>query len=382
MTGYISREIDMGCKMRLIVTGGGTGGHIYPAVAVAKKYLELDKKTQILYIGKKDGIEQDICKEQGIAFYGISADYRKKGLIAFIKYIFVLIKGLIQAFFAVKKFKPDVILGTGGYASFPAMIASIILKVPTVIHEANAVAGKANLLLSKWVDLVLVNFEKTQGDFSKTKKVQTVGFPVRKGFSKLSSIQCRKELSIPENSFVILCFGGSGGAKQMNDSIMGILPEIQKHEDIYLIHVTGKSYYKKFIKNMNVRNFINMANVNVYSYLYDMPKYMRAADLIISRSGASTIAEIEMSGSYAIFIPSPNVVNNHQEYNASFAVEQGLGLMFTEQELTDYKLINAIMDIKKNMDDISVERDKKVQQRLSSCDKVVSAIDNLIKDDM
>ncbi len=336
--------------MRLIVTGGGTGGHIYPALAIAQQWLLENSENEVLYIGKLGGIEEEVCKAQGIPFVGIRAEYRKKGIKSFINYIKILLSGIINSRKAIRKFCPDVIFGTGGYVSFPAMFAGVSMKIPSVIHEANAISGKANLVLSKWVDTVLVNFDSTQDKFINATDVRVVGMPVRTSFGDMDVNTARKKLEIPSDAFVIVCFGGSGGASKINEAILGILPEISKRKDIYLIYATGKKYFQGFQKKLKDRNLQDIQNTRALPYLYNMNVYMSCADLIISRAGASTLAEIKMSNSYAIMIPSPNVVNNHQYYNATVAEQNGLGVVLKEDELSDKTLLDLIFRSKEKIE--------------------------------
>jgi UDP-N-acetylglucosamine--N-acetylmuramyl-(pentapeptide) pyrophosphoryl-undecaprenol N-acetylglucosamine transferase len=330
--------------MRILVTGGGTGGHIYPAISIALGYKERHKNTEILYVGRQEGLESEIVPSSGLEYKSIPITYlKKKNLRGIVNYLVSLCKALLKSRRIIKDFKPDIIVGTGGYVTGPLMFVGQRLGIKTVLHESNAYPGKANRFFSKRAELVFVSYEDAIKRFPDAKNVVMSGTPVRKEFSTVRREESRQALGIKEDEIVVLSFGGSGGAKKLNESVMELMKKMSGEKSVRFIHVTGKTYYNVFIKRQLDLDIKFEDNINVMSYIDDMPMYMSAADLMITRGGALTLAEIMVLGTPSILIPSPNVTDNHQEHNARALSDKGAAILLKEDEMDYFTLYEQIM---------------------------------------
>lgn len=329
--------------MRMIVTGGGTGGHIYPAVSIAEAFKKKNKNTKLLYVGRKQGLESELVPKLGIEFRPISIEYKKRGLAGLIKHVGSLISSIFEARRIIKDYKPDIIVGTGGYVSGPVMFVGALMGVKTAVHEANTFPGRANKMLSKYVDKVLISFEESKAAFKDQDKVVLTGNPVRQDFYGLNRQKCREEVGV-DKAFLILSVGGSGGAKKINDVMIEIMSKVSGDDRYKVIHVTGKSYYERLMKQLQDMRISFEDNIQIVPYVYNMPEHMGAADIMITRTGASTLSEIGITGTPAVLVPSPNVKDNHQEYNARSMEKMGAGIVMLEDELNVNHLMGTIED--------------------------------------
>jgi UDP-N-acetylglucosamine--N-acetylmuramyl-(pentapeptide) pyrophosphoryl-undecaprenol N-acetylglucosamine transferase len=335
--------------MKILVTGGGTGGHIYPAISIALAYKERHKNTEILYVGRTEGLESEIVPKYGLDYESIPITYlKKKNLKGIIKYVSSLIKALYRSRQLIKDFKPDVIIGTGGYVTGPLMFVGQRLGIKTVLHESNAYPGKANRLFAKKADVVFVSYEAAIDRLPRQDNVVFSGTPVRKSFGETDPLKSREALGIDQDEFVVLSFGGSGGARKLNESMMELMKKISGEVGLRYIHVTGKSYYNVFLKRQMELDLKFADNIQIMPYIDDMPTYMSAADLLITRSGALTLAEIMVLGTPAILVPSPNVTDNHQEHNAQALSDCGAAIIMKEEELDYFTLYQQITTLMKD----------------------------------
>lgn len=344
--------------MKILVTGGGTGGHIYPAISIALAYKERHKNVEMLYVGRKEGLESEIVPNYGLDYESIPITYlKKKNLKGILKYAVSLVKALMRSKKLIKNFKPDVIIGTGGYVTGPLMFMGQRLGIKTVLHESNAYPGKANRLFAKKADVVFVSYEAAIDRLPRQDNVVFSGTPVRKAFEQTDTEKSRQALGIAEDEFLVVSFGGSGGAKKLNESMMELMKKISGESGLRYIHVTGKSYYNVFLKRQMELDLKFEDNVTVMPYIDDMPTYMSAADLLITRSGALTLAEIMVLGTPAILIPSPNVTDNHQEHNAKALSEGGSAIIMKEDDLDYFTLYQQITSLMQDPDRIKSMRE-------------------------
>ena len=315
---------------RVILTTGGTGGHVFPALAVAASIQEKFPQCEILFLGGQ-GPEGDMVKRADITFKDLPAKGVMGGGLKRIFGSFWIFKALAYAIKEIVSFKPDVIIGFGGYAGFSPVLAGWMLGVPTAIHEQNSIPGISNRILGKVVKTVFASFEDTKGFFSPD-KVDVVGNPVRKEIIDFASKA--KERSI-------LVFGGSQGAQAINDAIIEALP-LLKLEDINMRHQTGKTDFER------VKSEYKKATVNalaVSPFIYDMSAAYAEAQLVICRAGASTIFEIAAAGKPAIFIPYPHATHDHQTGNAQHLEKIGAAIVIPQNELTGKKLAQQILNL-------------------------------------
>lgn len=335
--------------MNIIFTCGGTGGHINPAIAVANTWKERHPNDRILFIGAKDRMEEKLVPQAGYELYTIPASgiSREKSFKA-IKRNFQAISYVFQAVRACKKvireFQADVVVGTGGYASFPALMAASKLGVPTCVHEANAMPGLTTRMIADRADRVLTCFPESAKYYRHPEKVQTVGMPVRKEFIFTKKAAARRELGLDERPLIVSAFG-SQGAKAMNE-VMAELFALEKdagypYQHIHAIGRYGVEWMPDYIRKKGV-DLSENKGIAVQEYIYNMPTMMAAADIIISRAGASSCNEIAASGTPCILIPSPNVTDNHQEKNARALSDEGAAVLVLEKDCTAEKMMEEI----------------------------------------
>ena len=337
--------------MNVIFTCGGTGGHINPAIAVANIWRERYPDSKILFICGTDPLEKTLVPKAGfdmvsIEAYGIS---RKKSLEALwgnLGSINHARKSIAKCKKIIRQFQPDVILGTGGYASFPALLAGSMLGIPTCVHESNAMPGLTTRMLASRVDKVLVCFEESIRHYKKkaASKIEVVGMPVHRDFVYSQKEQCRQQLKMDEKPVVMSAFG-SQGAKAMNVCIAQLFA-LEKaagfpFRHIHAVGKSGMSWMPQLVKEKGV-DLSQDTDITMVEYLYNMPTVMAASDVMISRAGASTCNEIAASGTPSILVPSPNVTDNHQEKNARALADRGGAVLVLESECSAQVLMEEI----------------------------------------
>lgn len=326
--------------MKVIISAGGTGGHIYPALAIINKLKEKEKKCDILYIGTTNRMEKDIIPRLGIKYVGIEMEgiNRKnplKNISVFIKYK----KAIDMAKMTIKEFNPDIVIGVGGYITAPVLIAAHKLKIKTIIHEQNSVPGVSNKLISRYADRICVSLPNTVTYFDKEKTVYT-GNPRSEEIINIKPAQ-KKDFGFDEAKKLVLIVMGSLGSTTMTEKIKELVPSF-KDKKYQVLIVTGKSYYNEFLK-LDLGN-----NVKVVPYLDNLINLLKKTDLIISRAGASTIAEVTAIGLPSILVPSPYVTNNHQYLNAKELEENGASKIVNESEFNSTVIIPLIDTILNN----------------------------------
>jgi UDP-N-acetylglucosamine--N-acetylmuramyl-(pentapeptide) pyrophosphoryl-undecaprenol N-acetylglucosamine transferase len=341
-------------NMKVIISGGGTGGHIYPGVAIAKKIIEKHPDSSILFIGSENGLEKKIVPKEGFNIKYITVEgLNKKISLKTISSIKKAFKGYFQATKIIKDFKPDIVIGTGGYVCGPVVLSAALKGIPTLIHEQNAFPGVTNKLLSRFVSKIAITFKEAEKYFPKNKVIYT-GNPIRSQILKIDRSKSREVWGLEKDKPVVLVVGGSRGAKNINNAVANIIPDIHR-EGIQLIFVTGENQYQEIIKNFseNGIDYKNLKGIKILPYIYNMQDALGACDLIVTRAGATIISEITALGIPAILIPSPYVANNHQEYNAIALEENGAGIIIKESQLKDDIFKEQIINIVKNKDMLS-----------------------------
>lgn len=330
--------------MRVIISAGGTGGHIYPALAIVNKIKEMEPNSEFLYIGTHNRMEKDIVPNYKIPFESIEIYGFSRNLLKNIKTIGCVLKSYNKCKKIIRKFNPDVVIGVGGYVTAPVIYAAKNLGYKTVIHEQNSMPGKSNQFLSKYSDLICVSFKSTVKDFPSYKTVFT-GNPCSEDAIKKSPIK-KSVYNIKDNRKLVLIVMGSLGSSKVNDYIINSL-SLFNGKDYDVLFVTGKSSYEDVIKN----DF--PSNVHVVPYIDGMTGLMKNTDLIVSRAGASTMSEIIALGLPSILIPSPYVANNHQYKNALDLVNAKASIMIEERDLKGDILIRKIDEVLNNEKEIN-----------------------------
>ncbi|MBW7455294.1 undecaprenyldiphospho-muramoylpentapeptide beta-N-acetylglucosaminyltransferase [Paenibacillus sepulcri] len=329
--------------MRIVLTGGGTGGHIYPALAIGRQVKEEAPDSSILYIGSPKGLESRIVPAQGIAFEPVEiTGFRRKLSLDNVKTIMRFLRGVRRSKQLLREFKPDVVVGTGGYVCGPVVYAAAKLGIPTLIHEQNAVSGLTNQFLTRYADCVAVSFKDSLSQFKRSKHAVYTGNPCATHVVRASRDNGFKSLGLPAGSQIVLMVGGSRGAKAMNDAMVDMAGMVMRMPKVHFVFVTGESYYESTMKRMKDAQQGQPANLHVRPYLHNMPEVLAASKLIVSRSGASSLAEITALGVPSILIPSPNVTNNHQEANARSLADAGAAEMILERDLSGSKLFERV----------------------------------------
>ena len=311
--------------MRVVISAGGTGGHIYPALAIINKIKEMEPNSEFLYIGTHNRMEKDIIPKYGIPFKSIEIyGFNRKNLLKNFKTIKCLLKAKRVCKKIIKEFKPDVAIGVGGYVTVPVIIAAHELGVKTFIHEQNSVAGKANLTLSNCVDLIGVSLKSSLNEFPKEKTIFT-GNPCSEDAIKKSPMS-KSEFKLSKNKKLVLFVMGSLGASKVNEFLVDTM-KLFNNKDYEILYVTGNNDYEK-ISKMKFPS-----NVCVVPYIDSMTRIMKNTDLIVTRAGASTLSEIIALDLPSILIPSPYVPNNHQYKNALDLVNVGSSILIEEKHL-------------------------------------------------
>ena len=332
--------------MRVIIAAAGTAGHINPGLAIANKIKKEDKTAKIIFVGTTRGLENDLVPRAGyelktIEAYGLS----KKISIENMKKMCLTLKGYSQAKKIVKEFKPDIVIGTGGYICGATISAAAHYKIPTMLHESNAFPGKAIKMLASKTDTILVSFKDAIPRIKKAKNVVFTGTPVKIKKQEYSALQMEHILNdagLKQDKPIVLVFGGSQGARRLNDTMLEIIKK--KENEYQVIWATGPKQYdiiKEELEKVHI-NINNIPNIKVIPYIYNMEELMNVVDIIVARSGAMTITEISNLGKPSILVPLPNVSHNHQLYNAKALESVGAAKIILDEEINGSILNDTI----------------------------------------
>ena len=335
--------------MKAIIAAAGTGGHINPALAIANKIKQEEPNSEIIFVGTDRGLENDLIPRAGYDLKRIEAyGFNRKISLDNVKKMYKTFKSIGQAKKIIQDFKPDIMIGTGGYICLPVALAASKLKVPIVLHESNAFPGVAIKMLSKKASAILVGFEDAKKRIRNTENVVVVGNPSK--VKKIAFTNSQKEKKLKEIGLtdiekpIVLVFGGSQGAQKINESFINIISK-KINEKYQIIWATGPNQYeiiKAKLQSLNI-NIDNISNVKILPYIYNMEEVMNCVDLVVSRSGAMTITEISIVGKPSIFIPFPYATENHQEYNAKVLEKVGAAKIILDADL-DFNILNSTIN--------------------------------------
>lgn len=359
--------------MKYILSGGGTGGHIYPALAIGEEIKKQDKLAEILYVGKKDSLEEELAKKYNFDFEGIdiSGLPRKKLNKDTVITFFNLMKGLRECNKILDDFKPDIVIGTGGYVCAPIVFKAQQKKIKTAVQEQNAYPGKTNKILAKKADYVFINFMEAKKYLDNDNIIFT-GNPIRDVFSHLDRKESRKKLNLSDDEKFVFSFGGSGGQESTNDAILEIINKKEKLP-FKLTHVTGRDHYDYFMEKAKDLP----ENVEILDYTHKVYDYLSSADLVIASSSAMTLAEISALGIASILIPKAYTAGNHQYYNAMSYSNMGASSVIEEKDLNGESLLKEIKEILEDEDKRSEMADN--SKKLASPDAVSKIVDIILK---
>ncbi len=337
--------------MRFLFACGGTGGHINPAVAAAQRIQALMPDAECLFVGAAGNMEMELVPREGFPIRGITVgnlhrSLKPREIVHNLRSAAQLGRAVRAAGRIIREFRPDAVLGTGGYVCFPVLRAAAAQGIPTLLHEANAMPGLTTRMLEKHVDRMMVAFEESRSGYQHPEKVLTVGMPVRSGFRQADRAEARRQLGLGEEPFV-LSFGGSLGAKRLNAAVAALAAENEKTGAFRLLHACGGG--EEGLAAM--KGLLAEAGApepkltELRSYIYDMPAVMAAADLILCRAGASTMGELCAVGRAAVLVPYPYATGNHQEKNARLLEEAGGARLLRDEELTPETLGKLVKEL-------------------------------------
>ncbi|MBE6592670.1 MAG: UDP-N-acetylglucosamine--N-acetylmuramyl-(pentapeptide) pyrophosphoryl-undecaprenol N-acetylglucosamine transferase [Ruminococcaceae bacterium] len=322
--------------MRVLFSGGGTGGHISPALAMADIFKMNIPDVEIAFVGTPNGIENSLIPQAGYKLYHVEIEgIRRSVTLENVKAFYLAFTSPMKAKKIIKEFAPDVVIGTGGYVCWPALKAAADMGIPTLLHESNALPGMAVRKLQNKVDVIMTNFESTKDLLDPSANVVNVGNPLRAACSTLNKESARKILNIPDDvKFVTLSFGGSLGAPELNRAACEMMADFSHSgSKVRCYHVGGKRYYESARKYFSAYDLERDERFVLMEYTSDLPVYMAAADMVICRAGAMTLTEIAKMGKAAVIIPSPNVVDNHQYKNAKALADKDAAIVICESDL-------------------------------------------------
>ena len=366
--------------MKVIITGGGTGGHIYPALSIADTLGRANENVQILYVGTAGGLESNLVPKYGYRFKAIRVKgFRRKLSMDTIKSAVELARGMLDAGRIMREFRPDVVVGTGGYVAGPVILAAHLQGIPTVIHEQNVLPGATNRILGLFADAVAVGFEEAVKHFKRKGRVYVTGNPIREEILTGDKAEALKEFGFVPEKPVVVSFGGSKGSAKLNRSMGDVIAYTYREGGFQLLHTTGEDHYRAFLRDLEKRGIKPgvSESIKVMPYLHRMGQAFAAADLVITSAGAITLAEITAAGIPAVLIPKSYVAGNHQEYNARALEKKGAAVVMTEKELdgdTLYRMVSGLIGSRKYLQSM-----KKASKKMGKTDAAERICDIIVK---
>ncbi len=358
--------------MKVVISAGGTGGHIYPALAILDKIKEKYPESEFLYIGTHNRMEKDIVPKKGIPFESIEIyGIQKKHILRNFKTLTCFIKSQKKIKKLLKEFNPDIVIGVGGYVTGPVIKVAHSLGYKTIIHEQNSIAGKANIYLGKFADKICVSFESSKKYFDE-KKVVFTGNPVSEVAIKAKPLD-KTTLGFDKNKKLVVFVMGSLGSNRVNDSLLEIFKNLQP-KDYEILWITGNNYYEEVNKHKFSKS------IKVLPYLDDMVRLLKNTDLLVTRAGASTLSEIISLKIPSILVPSPYVANNHQYKNALDLISKEAALLVEEKNLNEENLIPLIENtLKDTTKQEKMKEQLKTFQVPNSSEAILKVIQEVIK---
>ena len=371
--------------MKILFAAGGTGGHINPALATAGEIRERYPEAEILFVGTKDKMEAKLVPAAGFDFttIKISGFQRKlsiENIIRNLKTIFYLLFCTFSVKKILKKFKPDVVVGFGGYVSGPVVRTAAKMGIPTAIHEQNAYPGITNKTLAKIVDKVMLTAEEAEKYMQCKNPATVTGLPVRGEMLRADRDFARAQLGIRDDQKLVLSMGGSLGAMTINNAMVDLITDNYKDENLYFIHAMGQ--YGLWVPDKLKEKGVDLdaKNIELREYISDMDVCMPAADVVICRAGASSLSELQALGKASILVPSPNVAENHQYHNAMALVNKGAALIIEEEELTKEKMQTLFESlINDDANRHSIESNAKTMAVIDAKEKIADIVLSLVK---
>ncbi|MHB0884293.1 MAG: undecaprenyldiphospho-muramoylpentapeptide beta-N-acetylglucosaminyltransferase [Bacillota bacterium] len=332
--------------MRTLIAGGGTGGHVNPALAIARALVEQDPKGEILYVGTREGLEADLVPRAGLAFATIDVrGILRKSAAERVTGVAKAAGACLQAARIIQRFRPDVVVGTGGYVCGPVVLMGAVSGLPTLIQEQNVFPGLTNRLLAPFVSRIAVPFDDARRYFATPGKVVVTGNPIRSEILDRKRPEALAAMGLDPERRTLLVFGGSRGAETINRAMIEALPKLLTRGDLQVILATGTTHHQATVEAMTRSGFDPAAqrNLVLVPYLYNQDAALACADLAVTRAGGITVAELTAMGIPAILVPSPNVTHNHQEYNAQALASRGAAIIIPDAALTGEAVAGQIL---------------------------------------
>ncbi len=344
--------------MKILFAGGGTAGHINPGIAIAKYLREKYQDASVVFVGTEKGLEKKLVPHEGFELRLIKVSgFKRKLSLHNVVALKELFSSLIAARKLIKEFKPDIVIGTGGYVCGPVLFIASQMKIPTLIHEQNAFPGVTNKILSHIVDTVAISFSESKKYFKSSKKLVVTGNPIRK---ELLLQKDKKKVRASKEKPILVIFGGSRGAEHINNAVCDMILNYYTGDECEIVFASGESQYDIVKEKLGDKN-LNRPGLTILPYIFDMANVLAKADLAVCRAGAITISELGAMGVPSILIPSPYVTANHQEYNARAQEAHGSAVVIKEKDLTGSLLYNQVKSLLENSSHLS-EMSKNAQK--------------------
>lgn len=338
--------------LRILLTGGGTGGHVNPAIAIADTVKMNQPDAQIAFVGTRTGKENDLVHRAGYPLYYVeSMGIRRSLSLSNLKAIYLAVTSPYskKTTAILRDFDPDVVIGTGGYVCWPILKAASRFGIPTVVHESNCLPGLAVRRLQGCVDSILLNYPESKDLLKVPEKCAVVGNPLVGGFGNVDRSAARRSLGLGEGNRLVLCYAGSIGSSTVNMAVLQMLSSLAgRYPETRFLLSTGARNYEEAEEMCRQLHLLETSNVKIQPYIYDMPIQMAAADIVISRAGAMSLSELARMGKAAVIVPSPYVADNHQYRNAKALADKEAALLVQEKDFSAGALTEAVEDLLKN----------------------------------
>lgn len=357
--------------IRVLMAAGGTGGHVYPAIAIADAVRKINPQAELLFVGTRDRMEWQAVPKSGYQIKSVwISGFHRRLTAQNLLFPFKLITSVIQSLTILKSFKPDVVVACGGFAAGPVGWVAAKLKIPVVIQEQNSFPGVTNRMLAKYASAIFTAFDEAKTYFP-PEKVQLTGNPVRSQLETSDRESALTHFGFSDDIPVLLILGGSGGAKAVNDAMLQALPDLHDNPGLQIIWQCGERYLDELKNRVDTNKF---SRLRLVDFIDDMPSAYGAADLVITRAGASTCSELMMVGQPAVFIPSPNVAGDHQSKNAASMVHANAAKLLQEHEL-NAQFLETVRELIFNSDELNrMSRQMKKLAKPGAADTIATEI--------
>lgn len=364
--------------MRILLAGGGTAGHINPALAIAGYISEKEKDTKVLFVGTQKGLESTLVPSSGYDIEYVKVEgLGKKLTLENLKSFVHMLSAKSKCKKIIKKFKPDVVIGTGGYVCAPAVMAANSLKIPTLIHEQNVFPGSAIKLLSKSSSVTAISFDESRKYLDGAKSIILSGNPIRPSVLHCDREKARRIFDLSDDKMVLI-FGGSLGADALNSVALEYISSLDQNQKIRVLFATGERNFDKVMKEAKKKNIQKNKKITIVPYIHNMDEAMNACDVVVCRSGAITVSEVCALSKPAIFVPSPNVTNNHQEYNARALSDSGAAITILEKDFSLKSLSSALDSVLNDEENcLKMQEESKKLGRVDALDIIYKKIKEL-----